>query len=368
MILFLSLKSFFSANKILSVAFSVLMVVCLAGGLFGVNYVYCNVDFYNEYVSTQKNYTLYNTGTDVIEPVSALLEKYADKIAYAIAFHTDLYTNEEGESEEIETQALIYVSEDYFPAVAAAYGRMLTADELKNGEKKIILEYTLAADWIGKTVTVFGEDYEVVGLAGTGSQYKYMIPFFSLRDGRAIERIQIVLTAPFGTKAEKQAFYDDLCAIFPRLRIDAPDNEDTKSIFDYAPMLLPTAILIVLGFINLGFLYVYFIKMRKMQYSVFRIGGASVPRIFVLYLGEVLLLYTAAFIVAAAVFKIIMALFFSAPASVVVAEIVGASVYDCMSFLRCLGVYFLLAVLLAVAFLPSLIKTLLSDVAAYGGN
>ena len=39
MVLFLNLKSFFKSDKLLSAVFSVMMVVCLVGALFGINYV-----------------------------------------------------------------------------------------------------------------------------------------------------------------------------------------------------------------------------------------------------------------------------------------------------------------------------------------
>lgn len=90
----LSLKSFFSSNKVLSAAFSILMIVCLVGGLFGINYTYCNVDFYNDYQSTQKNYSVLSFGAETSEQTKNFIGKYGYEVAFCYAELTaDLTTN-----------------------------------------------------------------------------------------------------------------------------------------------------------------------------------------------------------------------------------------------------------------------------------
>ena len=84
-ILLLNLKSFFNSNKILAVAFCVLTLTCITGGLFGTNYFFCNLEFYNEYLTTQKLYTFANTGQDSLSAVNAYLNEYGQITEHAIA-------------------------------------------------------------------------------------------------------------------------------------------------------------------------------------------------------------------------------------------------------------------------------------------
>ena len=73
MLVRLNLKSFFKSDKLLSAVFSVMMVVCLVGALFGINYVQCTVDFYNEYETSNKQYTVYTNGQDAAHCVRTFL-------------------------------------------------------------------------------------------------------------------------------------------------------------------------------------------------------------------------------------------------------------------------------------------------------
>lgn len=235
---------------------------------------------------------------------------------------------------------------------------MLSLKEISIGAPKICLnanEYDTSS--LGKYVTISDMEYEVIGLSANDN----IISYFSLKESVSPTRINIILDKPFKTAEEKEAFKDDLYSIFEGSQIVAPESDDTKSIFDFAPMMLPTIILILLGFINLSFLYIYFIKIRRNQYAVYRISGASIYRIFGLFVAEILLLFTAAFAISLLIFKITAAKI-AIPDSVIAAAFVGATVSDRMSLLRCAAVYGILASLFILSFIPIIIKTLRSDI------
>lgn len=352
--LWLSIKSFFSANKLLAVAFTVLLIVCLTGGLFGVNYTCSTVDIYNNYMSSQNKYEINGFANADPKATKEFADKYGERIGYAFAtFSAEIL------GQTVDVDAFVCLNGEYNDIFWPMYGKGIKKEDVNAGEKKILLDCDkFGKDAIGKTVSIGGVECEVVGLYFGNS----IISYFALEEKPALGKLQLNLNGPYRTDAEKKAFVADLNEIFPLCRVVAPEGGDLKTIFDYAPMLLPTAILIFLGFVNLAYLYAYFIKMRKKQYAVYRLSGASAGRIFFLFLAEVMSLFTVSYALSFAAYKITAsALFPEVDFSHITDQM---PIMDCMTFARYAAVFGVLAVMLIVAFIPSIIRTLKADASA----
>ena len=281
MVVFLNLKSFFSSNKILAVAFSVLMVVCLVGGLFGVNYVYCNVEVYNRYFSQQNTYKIVNHALETQKSLNEFMQKYKECFSLALASYHEVLNGEEAE-------IFTYIfADESVNKMFAERGRTFTEEEVHSGAKKILLKSS-DVSVIGEMVRLGEEEYEVIGLSD-----KNIIPYYSMRESIKVETIELSTLEPFLGR-DRENLREDLQTMFFGMEIEFPE-EDTKSFLDFAPMMIPTFILIFLGFVNLSFLYFYFLRMRKRQYAIFRIGGASMYKIFCICLAEIVLLFSSAF-------------------------------------------------------------------------
>lgn len=353
MVLFLNLKSFFKSDKLLSAVFSVMMVVCLVGALFGINYVQCTVDFYNEYETSNKQYTVYTNGQDAAHCVRTFLNEYADKTDYVYA-EIPLQL----EDQPVKLQAIAHLSDRQFAMLSVSYGTPLSMSDISEGAPKIMLDAVyFDISFLGQTVAAGGTDCRVVGM-GSGNYST----FFSISNMTAVERISIVMMSPVYSDETREEFTRYLSETFEGMRVVAPDNVNFMSIFDFAPMLLPTVVLVFLGFVNLAFLYVYFIKIRKKQYAVFRLSGASALNVFLMFAGEILTLFTGAYLISVAGYKALAALFFDGTSSIESMTLSGIAVFDSMNFLRYLAVYLSLAVLFVVAFIGPLLKTVRSDI------
>lgn len=340
MLLLQSVKSFFKENKVLSCLFVILLTVCLVGSYFGVNYVLCQAYEYNLYQLEQRTFTLAVRGNGIPD-ISRIIEAYPNEIG-AIYGETLLTT---AEGNELTVMAYGYITElmGYEGTIPASFGRNMTAEELASGERVAFLEMKMAdKDRIGDTVILNGEAYTVIGIAN-----QTILPLASLT---SIETVSIILM-DIPTKDFTEEFSDFLREIHPASRVTASETADRKSFADFSPSLFPTAVLLLFGFLNLSYIYTYFLKMRKKQYTVYHICGASPMRIAGLCLGEIWLLVTGCMAVATAVYKIIGPWIYSA-----------ASMFfaDRMGLLPCFALYGGVFALFAVVFLPTLLSSTLS--------
>ncbi len=153
-------------------------------------------------------------------------------------------------AETIDVVAIAEMAEEYHNNFFAAYGQTLSQQDIVDGEAKIVLDSEkFDNSWIGKEVDIGGKTFEVIGLC-PGENY---VPFYALDDSSLIKQLTIILERPLTSSCDKESFKRFLAISFSQQRIIAPESTDTKSIFDFSPMMLPTIILVVLGFLNLSF-------------------------------------------------------------------------------------------------------------------
>lgn len=355
MLLFLSLKSFFVKSRLLSGAFSLLLAACLCGGIFGLNYAFCSAEYYNRYLSDMLLYEVCAPTKDIKSSARAFIDEYSQDICFAEAEYLA-----DTDGVELAFSAVIYSDGDFIENLSAVYGSALAVGDIASGARKVMLPHgEFSPDIIGDSVTIAGVEYEVTGLSLDG-----YIPLFALEDGQSVEKVNILLNDPIKGAEAEAAFCAELSDIFGAYEVSSPDSENFQSVFDYIPTLLPTLFLVLLGFVNLGFLYIYFVKLRARQYSVYRICGAGVREIFGLFSKEILTLYTAAFAVAACVYKLTAAAAFAPDMSFGESVGEGVIIIDCMSPIRYLAVYAFLAALLLLSFAPFLFRAVRKDIHA----
>ena len=79
MLIVQSLKLFFIKNRLLSLVFLLLLVICLTGTFFGVNYVLCRVHGYNMYLTEKKTFTLLFNNKETPD-INKIIEEYPNDI------------------------------------------------------------------------------------------------------------------------------------------------------------------------------------------------------------------------------------------------------------------------------------------------
>lgn len=366
MILLWNLKNFFTRNRWLAVAFMLLLVVCLAGTLFGVNYIFCNMDAYNMYLTEQNSYQVSGVNGGGNE-LGSLLRRVADQYGDELFMATAEFVNrspsaeplveEDGTSERYDTiTAVFQISETILQSVRGGSEELLSIGQVERGEKVILLDPEIyGSEYAGKTYLLNGEAFRVVGFSTLGN----MVSFYALEDTDTIA--DLTLTMSLSRRLSEQEIdgldkalrtqLDNVCIRIPQ--------EDVLSFWDFLPALVPTLILVAFGFINLSFLYTYFVSMRRRTYGVLRLCGAGSGRIFFLFLGEALSLFTGAFIVALAVFKIVMP--FMDDLCIAAAAQTGVLLSDRMMFGRWIILYAVAAGLFTFSFLPSMVRALRVD-------
>lgn len=366
-IFLLNLKNFFTRNRLLAGAFMLLLVVCLGGALFGVNYIFCNIDSYNIYMSEQNTYrfTVYGKdGGGTASFVREASEQFGNDLLTAYAEFTNTspspvpLVGEDGETQirYDEIMAVADMSDELFSAYAVL-GDMFTREQIESGSKVVMLASSVYdPEYLGQTYFVNGEAFTVIGF----SPQETMVPLYAMDNTSGVNLYSIAFTYhPDDAEIEtlRRAFaaaggdYDRFSVIVPA--------EDTVAFMDYLPMLVPTFVLVLLGFVNLNYLYTYFVRMRERMYAVFRLCGAGQGKVLGLFLAEAFFLFTAAFLVGLLAYKIIMPLLYDASFLALMQS--GLLLADRLGFGRWACVYLASAACFALAFVPALVRAARAD-------
>lgn len=357
-IFLLNLKNFFTRNRLLAGAFMLLLVVCLGGALFGVNYIFCNIDSYNIYMSEQNTYSVTARGGERTNGVvEAAIEEFGQDLFLAFTeFSNETRSpvdKEDGTARYDDITAIAYYSDEYGAMLAEA-GGMFTRDQLAGRDKIVILDSGVYdSSYLGQKYILNGEEFTVEGFSSGN-----FVPLFALENSFAES-----YTLSFGRRLSEEEI-ESLRQASISLNsggeciLNIPE-EDSVSFLDYLPMLVPTFVLVLLGFVNLNYLYTYFVRMRERMYAVFRLCGAGQGKVLGLFLAEAFFLFTAAFLAGLLAYKLIMPVLFDASLLSMLQS--GLLISDRLGFGRWACVYLVSAACFALAFVPALVRAARAD-------
>lgn len=367
MILKLSLKSFFKTNKLLSISFLVLMVICFVALLFGINYGFCNSDFYNRYESKQKLYIIdrISPNDNIKNSIEEFIETNKHNLDYIYVNcqcsnyelfdeNHDLYNKENINNDSIiDIKLFNFFIPELNDLLKSYYGESFTEEDIKSGAKKIILSEDFDKSLIGSKIRIFNDYYEVIGISSVA-----YIPLNSVdisTNKETIKNIEIVISSIIKNNDERETFNDYLRKTFTFCKVIVP-TEDYKTIWDYIPMLIPTILVVLIGLFNLGFLYAFFINKRKKNIAIYQICGASRYECFKVLTFELLTIVTLTFALSITLYKVIMLTIFPKTTLAEMTE-VGLCVYDTLNIVRISFIYLMLLFTTLIVFLPYIIKS-----------
>lgn len=338
MLLLRNIKSLFEQHTLLATLFVVVLVVCSAGALWGVNAVFCVVRENNSAIERACTVQLLPLDGRVPD-FTALKQRYQGQLACIFAE----LTMEDEQGDPVSVTAYDYTHSALGDGgIPAGLGSDISAQEMAMGARMAILEskrYSKA--YLDETICLGGVSYMVVGLGEAT-----MIPLRSLD---SVQRISIYFIDPVSGSfaGEMQTFFQ---GSYPSCRIVLPEAEETDSIFDHIPSLLLIAVFLLLGFTDLAFLYAYFLQMRRRQFSLFRLLGASRLKLVGICLSEMLFILTVCYAIGLAVYKALSPLVYRQ------GGVMTMYYVDCLGASACLVVYAVMAAMFAILFIPAVLR------------
>lgn len=182
-------------------------------------------------------------------------------------------------------------------------GRYLSDSDISNGVKNIVVPPDILYDYsVGDTYFLNGTDYNIIGSSVDDS---FHIPFNSIDSKSTIIGVCVTTNAEL-TASEFEQLSETLTGIFPNSSVYLPEGEYSSQMDYFKTVMFMIILLMCLGIFNLSYLYVYILEQRKRQYAVFQICGCTKIRGALIYLAEIIIFSTAAYIFSALVFKLLL--------------------------------------------------------------
>ncbi|MBQ6288289.1 MAG: hypothetical protein IJK71_03475 [Clostridia bacterium] len=296
-----------------------------------------------KYDTSDRTYIVHVDGSYRMEQGREFLESWGDSLEHVYAA---LLQNGE------------YITADLYGSFPGkfgiSYGRDFTEIEKSEGAAVILLpndaylydDETPLEDirkyTIGDTYPLLGRDYLIIGI---GMEDYFQIPYQSLSScPEAVLNMVIVTNNHMN---DKDTFVQSLKQIFgtDQIRVSRSSAALPKG---YVVDLIVIIALLSIGIVNFVFLYQTVLELRKNQLLVFRLCGCSGIRVFLQCIGEVLILYSACFLLAVPVVKLILAW----------AEIYNYMYADACTFGICVLIYFICLLIFSAFFVFPIRKML----------
>ena len=154
-------------------------------------------------------------------------------------------------------------------------------------------------DLIGKEYSIGNREFLIVGISSIDA---YEILYKSLEEKEKIEQVVVVAESNLKER-EKNKLVDDINHIFQTEEINMPANISTEMMHsDYFIMIG----VILLGILNISFIYISIMEKRKKQRAIFYILGCRKPQLIALCLGEIFIITTISFLLCAGFSKFIL--------------------------------------------------------------
>jgi hypothetical protein len=247
----------------------------------------------NKYYSEQeRSYSVSENFFDIDNQLKALVEEYRSDIQRVIvAFRNNndyILSDYFGESTKLFKVQLGRFFDD------PSANQILIPESTQNG-----------ADYIGETYNIEGEEFEIIGISSIGA---YEIQYQSLRVKERIEQVTIVTIEDL-KKGSLEALLDGMRRIFQTKQIDMPAPPLTD---EMTPDYFIIFGIILLGMLNISYIYISIIEKRRRQQAVFYILGCNRPKLIGLYLLEIFTITTLSFSLCAVFSKFVLFHIFNA--------------------------------------------------------
>lgn len=277
MLFFVNLKTLITKMKM----FFYLMFIVFFVTTISILYIFC---FYkssivknNNYLEKLRSYTIEYNQSDI----DVKLESFTD-------------------SNKNDIQRIyVVISNNDDLAISNYYGespaefKVLFGKYIDNNSKQIIIpqEDGISNENIGDYYYIGDEGFLIVGINNL-NQYEF--PYNALENKNLIQGFVIVTKDNLHGQKQK-AFIEDIQNVFQTENIEVPNTENNNSPFGIE--LFVIFCLVLLGIINITFIYLCLLKKRKKQQAVFYILGCRKINIYIMYIGEILFLTTVFYLI-----------------------------------------------------------------------
>lgn len=294
-----NLKSFITKKTVIFVFFMLAQIVTLIGVLVTFNYLEQEISTQKSYYDDMRTYTvMLSDSSDTDKKLSDILNKcdYIQHI-YTVSFLTPTTAED-----EINNEYRIYG--EYYGKSGlkfnVALGSYLSETDISDGNKNIVIPASFMTDFnIGDTYSLNGSNYKIIGSSTDGN---FHIPFNSTDDKYQISGVCVTTDRELNS-SEANQFKNTLSDIFSEADVISPSGEYGSEFNSFKTVMFIIILLMCLGIFNLSYLYTFILEQRKKQYAVFQICGCTKLKGAFIYLGEILIISTAAYTVSAVLFK-----------------------------------------------------------------
>lgn len=275
MLLFLNLKTLAKKMSIYFVMIVLVLFFTIIGAIVVYNYYLISASEKDYYREKERSYSLSVEPFYIDEKLDMLLEIHHSDIQ---RIYVTVRNNND------------YILSNYFGESSMAFKVQLGHFFDGNSTNQILIPASIqnGADYIGKTYTVGSEKFQVIGIS---SADVYEIPYQSLKIKDHIEQVVVVAKSSLKENV-KEALVNNMKYIFQTEQIGMPSPTVKQEMsIDY----FITFGIILLGILNISYIYISVMEKRKKQQAIFYILGCSKPKLISLYLFEILIIITVVF-------------------------------------------------------------------------
>lgn len=186
-------------------------------------------------------------------------------------------------------------------------GRYFTNEEEETGANVAIVDWnenTLALQSGEDTIILFGKEYQVIG---TYDGNVPIVPFLSLPDDFVIGNGFGMIFYQNVTRSQYEELVINAEMVLPgMLAFDALRLPDVDQVNLYNNIIVISVVIALISAINFAMLYLYMIKKRLKDLTIFRLCGCTKSKVVKIYLGECIMISIPVYLIGTGVYAILM--------------------------------------------------------------
>ena len=286
MLLFLNLKTLVKKMPVYFYMIILVLFFTITGTICSYNYFLTSNSEKALYRETERSYIIAGNFTDIDKSLNDLFNVHKNDIQriYVTSLNNGdlVLSNYFGESPMIfKVQLGKYFGDDF--------------------SKQILIPFSTpnGTDYIGGLYNIGSEEYRIIGISSIEA---YEVPYKALATKDEIDTI-VVVAKDYMNKAAKEALITDIQRIFSEHQVSLPPSSGEM---DLSTDLLALICIILLGLVNLSYIFLSIAEKRKKQQAIYIILGSTKRRIIATYLGEVMILITFVFLLSALFSKYVL--------------------------------------------------------------
>lgn len=191
-------------------------------------------------------------------------------------------------------------------------GRYITNEEEEKGAY-VALSSVEMGDVLNDgegTIKLFGKEYEVIGIYKGGTLLP-IVPFLTIPDSLQLNGFGIMFYHNI-TRSQYNELINTANEVLPgKLIFDDLQFPDSDTIYQYNNIMLIAILISLVSAINFSMLYLYMIKKRSHELSIFRICGCTKSKVIHFYLGECILISLPTYFIGIGIYKLLLKKVFS---------------------------------------------------------